>query len=1250
MADFSFSSQTIHQERGRSEVRNGSCTSIGVTQINLHRAKAASYTLAKTMEQKCSSIVLVQEPWTIGENICGRLPHTSLHIGVCNGLRPRAVIYTRGVRAWKLVTLSGRDLVAVQVKSPDGQDIVLASAYMAAEKPAPTQEVRDLVAFCEQRDLPLIIGSDCNSHNTVWGSTDTNPRGDDLFEFLIQSNITWLNRGTEPTFVTRARAEVLDITLVNSKALNLTSEWEVGREFSASDHRYIHFKVTKVAREVSHFRPVRRTDWNVFISELETFHVKNPPIRDILTPEDIEREAALLSEGIEDAFHKACPEVKTNTRQRAHWWTPDLDKLRAQAMSALNRARRVKTEASWEALRISRRRYNTALRSTKRQSWRLFVESLEGTHPLAKVMKSLKNDRTLQLSAVRDQQGMVTETPKQTLAVMLAHHVPGSVEPEDETGTSHYTRVECAPDPQTARQIITTELAAKAISAFMPYKSPGADGIYPITLQKTWQSPLGERYLNVFRASLTMGHIPAQWRKSKGVFIPKPGKTDYTQPSAYRMISLTSFQLKWLERMIWWHLEKDRVVQERISSRQFGFRSGMSTDTALHLLVRKIEKSMDEKEYALGIFLDIQNAFPTVNTSSIMEALSRHHVNPMIRRWIGATLEDRIITSSLGGESKTKRITRGCPQGGILSAFYWNAVMDGFLDSTKYMGGHVQAYADDLVGLFRGKDPPTLVDQANFFMKKASQWGRENGLIFSNSKTTAVVFTKNRSWAPKKGLSMDNHPITISKVAKYLGIVLDNKLAFRSHMDEKARKATASLAQVNRLVRKTWGINPAKSKWLYEAMIRPIITYGCVVWAHAAQSRSAMTKLQRVQRLACMQITSAYPSTPTAALEALLRIKPLEILIMETAVRTADRINLTGVWQKRRTNPHKGITNTHTDFCNNILKKIPLLSAPRDQVKRTWLPRKKYEMIIRERMDAIVSEQELREDTIKCFTDGSKSDTGQTGAGFVIYDGDSVTKENWYLGDTTTVFQAEVSAIERAASHLLRTNTAGKKVVFLVDSQAAIKALHQTRTISRIVLNGVTALNAIGTNNRVSLEWIPGHEGVAGNEDADSQAKEGGKLKVEGPGPFAPLPGPYIKNAIKRYSEEQHKIKWQSETRFRQSKEAFGWPKVTTCKKLASLGRKALRGALQILTGHGMLQRHRYISNKTQTAECPKCKETTETPNHFVGECVFYAARRKQLFGKETTSIREIVDSDNINLLVSFINQSGRLEDEFRPD
>ena len=73
------------------------------------------------------------------------------------------------------------------------------------------------------------------------------------------------------------------------------------------------------------------------------------------------------------------------------------------------------------------------------------------------------------------------------------------------------------------------------------------------------------------------------------VFIPKPGKS-LTQVKSLRPISLMSFILKILEKLIDRHIRGGVLVEKPFHQYQYAYRAGMSMETAIFQVVQRLEK------------------------------------------------------------------------------------------------------------------------------------------------------------------------------------------------------------------------------------------------------------------------------------------------------------------------------------------------------------------------------------------------------------------------------------------------------------------------------------------------------------------------------------------------------------------------------------------------------------------------------------------------------------------------------------
>ena len=186
--------------------------------------------------------------------------------------------------------------------------------------------------------------------------------------------------------------------------------------------------------------------------------------------------------------------------------------------------------------------------------------------------------------------------------------------------------------------------------------------------------------------------------------------------------------------------------------------------------------------------------------------------------WIETLLRHRTVQVELCGDKVKREVVKRNPQGGILSSFLWNCVLNNLLLELRSRGFYVQAYADDLAVLVTGADMLWIRGMAQKAVNIAENCALEQELQFSCKKTEIVLFTHKRS-LDLGSLSMNGTKLELSKEARLLGVTLDSKLTWKPHITRITRKATTALMQCRQIVGKTWGITPSMMKWIYTAVI-----------------------------------------------------------------------------------------------------------------------------------------------------------------------------------------------------------------------------------------------------------------------------------------------------------------------------------------------------------------------------------------------------------------------------------------------
>ena len=230
--------------------------------------------MCEVTKNVCFGLVLAQEPWTYATKIRSKLQGWNLFQDIEKGNRPQECIYvTPDLCCSVIPVFSNEDIVALRVNNVcrSGDSFVFLSAYMSAEEPAPPNLLRSLLVFAKNEQIPTIVGIDANAHHTIWGSSNiNNPQGEDLLAYCASTDLNFGNVNSKPTFRTKTREEVLDLTLVNRCAWDRVVGWHVSNVPSFSDHMYIGFQVkSRIQKQAKMFGNIRRTCCNKYVNELE---------------------------------------------------------------------------------------------------------------------------------------------------------------------------------------------------------------------------------------------------------------------------------------------------------------------------------------------------------------------------------------------------------------------------------------------------------------------------------------------------------------------------------------------------------------------------------------------------------------------------------------------------------------------------------------------------------------------------------------------------------------------------------------------------------------------------------------------------------------------------------------------------------------------------------------------------------------------------------------------------------------------
>ena len=505
-----------------------------------------------------------------------------------------------------------------------------------------TQELIDLINFCNVEKLGLIIGSDCNSHHVAWGNDFNDARGISIVETILDLNLNLLNEGNMPTFdpYHNDSQTCIDITLCNNKTSHLIQNRKVNPNDSKSDHKALDFELNFYNESNPPTRNRKKTNW-IKYNEILKENLSAPET--IKNVSELENHALILCESIHKAFTESSKVSKRKFARRQPWMSNKILQLRESTRRLYRKLSNTKQESCRFAYKQKLKEYKKACDAARSNHWKSFTSELDSIKDTARLQKFFEGDNANKISTIKKTDGTYTRNHEETLEELLRFHFPECqiIDKDKEFIDCNHLLIHLnEQDIKDLEDCVTTEKIIWAIDSFNPFKSPGGDNIFPALLQKGI-STLVPHLRNLFIASLTLGHIPKAWRQVLVAFITKASKNKNDIASSFRPISLMSFILKTLEKLVDKRIRNIDLTSRKIDIQQHAYQPGKSVDSALHDLVTFIEKATKNNRVNLTTFIDLSGAFDNIRHDFIAKQAEDKGLAPWIINWLLATLEQR---------------------------------------------------------------------------------------------------------------------------------------------------------------------------------------------------------------------------------------------------------------------------------------------------------------------------------------------------------------------------------------------------------------------------------------------------------------------------------------------------------------------------------------------------------------------------------------------------------------------------------
>ena len=937
------------------------------------------------------------------------------------------------------------------------------------------------------------------------------------------------------------------------------------------------------------------------------------------------------------------------------WWNDECQVSLNARTRALDLFKRFPTKENQDNYRRAYARARRVMQESMRSSWRQYVSKLNNNTPMNKVWDMFRKITGKKVNCNSVKHLKVNDediTDRNDIANILAETVSrnSSSVNYDDKFQQNKAKAEkkklnfTSQNMESYNSLFTIQELQESLARAHD-TAVGPDDIHYQLLKHLPSNSL-LLLLHIFNDIWTTGNFPSCWRQATIIPIPKPGK-DSTNPTNYRPIALTSCLCKTMERMVnnrlVYYLEYNGIL----TAYQSGFRKHRSTIDQIIRLETAVREAFIKREHAVAIFFDLEKAYDTTWKYGIMRDLHDAGLRGRLPIFISNFLSNREFMVRLGTiGSNLYSQEEGVPQGSILSVTLFSLKINSIVHCLSD-GVDCSLYVDDFLICYRGKQMHTIERKLQLCLKKIQEWAEENGFRFSKSKTVCMHFCTLRKEHADPTLILNGTEIPLVEEFKFLGVIFDKKLSFKSHINYIKVKCSRALNLLKVVSNMNWGADRDVLLRLYRSLIRSKLDYGCIVYGSARPSY--IKALDTIHNQGIRICLGAFRTSPMESLYVEADEPSLYRRREKLALQYA--IKLKSLPQ----NPTYEVTFNpqYVDLFENKPKAIPpfgiriqRLSAQLDAdincIAETKLsdvppwefqkPKMNYDMHSGKKRDTDPFDYQVSFHDIQAkyhdhdfiYTDGSK-DGNKVGYG-VVYKHHIIKRR---LPNICSIYTAELKAILHALKGIERLSK--YRFIICVDSLSALQAIEHKNIQNPIVLDIMTQLHNLTLKGMIVVFcWVPSHVDIPGNEKADKAAKAALELEVS----QSEIPHSDFKPLIYKAIQLQWQLDWNELVDNKLNKIK---PDLGGLLRYDQTPRRDQIVFTRARLGHTYLT-HGFLLRGEDVPECVSCRANLSV-EHILLHCNEYNSIRAKYF--KTNLLRDILSFKNVDKVVAFLREAG---------
>ena len=398
-------------------------------------------------------------------------------------------------------------------------------------------------------------------------------------------------------------------------------------------------------------------------------------------------------------------------------------------------------------------------------------------------------------------------------------------------------------------------------------------GTVPLSIVKLLSKPFCENICDSINSCINNCLFPDELKWADIIPIFKKG--DHTDCKNYRPISILPTFSKVFEKIIFDQINS--FFQDKFSNFLCGFRKGFSTQTALIKLLQKWQHSLDQKGIIGTVLIDLSKAYDCIRHDLLLAKLEAYGFSNKSILLLLSYLKGRKQRVKLFSTFSTwLEVNFGIPQGSILGPLLFNIFINDiflFLQETEICN-----FADDNTLFACDISIENVLYRLNNDLGIINHWFKNNSLVANPSKFQLMFLgVKN---VDNISINILDNVISSQTEVELLGVTIDHKLTFSSHIKKICNNASNKLCAILRL-RKSMSISQAKL--LVNAHVLSNFFYCPLIWMFCR--KGDMSRINRIHKRALRTIYNNFDFSLDELLEldnsCTIHQKHLQFLMIE---------------------------------------------------------------------------------------------------------------------------------------------------------------------------------------------------------------------------------------------------------------------------------------------------------------------------------------------------------------------------------